>query len=95
MALGHATRRVPADRSENQRTGGVRDDPDRDGLSAVPCAWSLLISVASLSRLCRAATRASDVALNCSREVPAGAAAGANQPRCGDQPAIAFLAAPP
>src|SRR5215470_7497761 len=55
------------------------------------CACSLLISVASLSRLCRAVARATVVALSRSEEVPAGAA-GATHSRRGDQPAMAFLA---
>ena len=60
-----------------------------------PCASSLLISVESLSRLCRADARASDTALNRSAEPPEGAGAGASQARCGDHPAITFLTPPP
>jgi hypothetical protein len=54
-----------------------------------------VISVESLSRLCRADVRASDTALNRSAEPPEGAGAGASQARYGDHPAIVFLAPPP
>jgi hypothetical protein len=56
--------------------------------SFAPCTSSLFISLTARSRFCRAATRASDIVLIRSEE-----AVGANQVRCEDQLAIAFLAA--
>src|SRR6266853_2261629 len=70
---------------------GLRTIRGADEPESAPCTSSLLISVESLSRLCRADARASDTALNRSAEPPEGAGAGASQTRRGDHPAIAFL----
>jgi hypothetical protein len=81
---------------ENWRAG--ERAPARSSGDLAPCpaprhipAWAsgLLISLASLSRLCRAAARASVVALRRSGEVPPGASA--TQPRCGDRSVQPFL----
>src|SRR5262249_34323261 len=64
-------------------------------------AWSLVISAARLSTLCRTTARPREIATSGSRETLAAgacaacAAGGANQPRRGDKFAIACLPASP
>src|SRR5260370_40472569 len=62
---------------------------------AASSGCSLPISLASLSTLCRTDARASDVAFSRSADPLEEAGAGATQSRCGDHPAITFLAPSP